>query len=69
MTQVQFSQMRHPVPMTPTLAPRLSMYPPMAPQQLFYGQAPPTMIPPQVTWKLYFSFYYYPKVSPCLILK
>jgi len=33
--------------MTPTLAPRLSMYPPMAPQQLFYGQAPPTMIPPQ----------------------
>ncbi|OEL31455.1 Polyadenylate-binding protein 8 [Dichanthelium oligosanthes] len=40
-------QMRPPVPMTPTLAPRLPMYPPMAPQQLFYGQAPPAMMPPQ----------------------
>jgi polyadenylate-binding protein len=47
MLQAQFSQMRHPLPMTPTLTPRLPMYPPMAPQQLFYGQAPPTMIPPQ----------------------
>jgi polyadenylate-binding protein len=47
MLQAQFSQMRPAVPMTPTLAPRLPMYPPMAPQQLFYGQAPPTMIPPQ----------------------
>lgn len=47
MLQAQFSQMRPPVPMTPTLAPRLPMYPPMAPQQLFYGQAPPAMIPPQ----------------------
>ncbi|WVZ86321.1 hypothetical protein U9M48_033122 [Paspalum notatum var. saurae] len=47
MLQAQFSQIRPTVPMTPTLAPRLPMYPPMAPQQLFYGQAPPTMIPPQ----------------------
>ncbi|KAK3142140.1 hypothetical protein QOZ80_4BG0342790 [Eleusine coracana subsp. coracana] len=47
MLQAQFSQMRPAVPMTPTLAPRMPMYPPMAPQQLFYGQAPPTMIPPQ----------------------
>ncbi|KAG0526535.1 hypothetical protein BDA96_06G154100 [Sorghum bicolor] len=47
MLQAQFSQMRPAVPMTPTLAPRLPMYPPMAPQQLFYGQAPPAMIPPQ----------------------
>jgi len=47
MLQAQFSQMRPPVPMTPTMAPRLPMYPPMAPQQLFYGQAPPAMIPPQ----------------------
>ncbi|XP_062226108.1 polyadenylate-binding protein 2-like [Phragmites australis] len=47
MLQAQFSQMRPAVPMTPTLAPRLPMYSPLAPQQLFYGQAPPTMIPPQ----------------------
>ncbi|XP_066343213.1 polyadenylate-binding protein 8-like isoform X2 [Miscanthus floridulus] len=47
MLQAQFSQMRPAVPMTPTLTPRLPMYPPMAPQQLFYGQAPPAMIPPQ----------------------
>ncbi|CAL5016051.1 unnamed protein product [Urochloa decumbens] len=47
MLQAQFSQMRPPVPITPTLAPRLPMYPPMAPQQLFYGQAPPAMMPPQ----------------------
>nr|CAB3485056.1 unnamed protein product [Digitaria exilis] len=47
MLQAQFSQMRPPVPMTPTMAPRLPMYPPMAPQQLFYGQAPPAMMPPQ----------------------
>jgi len=39
--------MRPAVPMTPTLAPRLPMYSPMAPQQLFYGQAPPAMMPPQ----------------------
>ncbi|AQK44640.1 Polyadenylate-binding protein 2 [Zea mays] len=47
MLQAQFSQMRPAVPMTPTLAPRLPMYSPMAPQQLFYGQAPPAMMPPQ----------------------
>ncbi|RLM66315.1 polyadenylate-binding protein 2-like [Panicum miliaceum] len=47
MLQAQFSQMRPPVPMTPTMAQRLPIYPPMAPQQLFYGQAPPAMIPPQ----------------------
>ena len=64
MIQAQFSQMRPPVPMTPTVAPRLPMYPPMAPQQLFYGQAPPAMIPPQVPWKLYFfSFEHYPQVK------
>lgn len=48
--QAQFSQMR-PVAMAPSLAPRVPMYPPGAPgigQQLFYGQAPPAMIPPQV---------------------
>lgn len=47
--QAQFSQMR-PVAMTPSLAPRMPMYPPGAPgigQQLFYGQAPPAIIPPQ----------------------
>ncbi|KAG8065119.1 hypothetical protein GUJ93_ZPchr0004g40457 [Zizania palustris] len=38
-----------PVPMTPSITPRLAMYPPMAPlgQQLFYGQAPPSIMPPQ----------------------
>ncbi|KAK9053921.1 hypothetical protein SSX86_024997 [Deinandra increscens subsp. villosa] len=49
--QAQFSQMR-PVAMTPSMmAPRMPMYPPGAPgmgQQLFYGQAPPAIIPPQV---------------------
>ncbi|GFS35196.1 poly(A) binding protein 2 [Actinidia rufa] len=50
-TQVQFSQMR-PVAMAmaPSLAPRMPMYTPGAPglgQQLFYGQAPPAIIPPQ----------------------
>lgn len=49
--QAQFSQMR-PVAMAPSLGPRMPMYPPGAPgigQQLFYGSAPPAMIPPQVT--------------------
>lgn len=48
--QAQFQQMR-PVAVTPALAPRMPMYPPGAPgigQQLFYGQAPPAMIPHQV---------------------
>ncbi|TVU15322.1 hypothetical protein EJB05_38838 [Eragrostis curvula] len=60
MLQAQFSQMRPAVPMTPTLAPRLPMYPPMAPQQLFYGQAPPTMIPPQPG----FGFQHVPGMRP-----
>nr|GMC56156.1 polyadenylate-binding protein 2-like [Ipomoea batatas] len=45
----QFSQMR-PVAMAPSLGPRMPMYPPGAPgigQQLFYGSAPPAIIPPQ----------------------
>ncbi|CAN7097734.1 unnamed protein product [Brassica rapa subsp. narinosa] len=44
--QAQFSQMR-PVP---AVGPRMPMYPPGGPpmgQQLFYGQGPPGMIPPQ----------------------
>ncbi|KAJ3677294.1 hypothetical protein LUZ60_003018 [Juncus effusus] len=46
--QAQFAQMR-PVAMGPTMAPRMPMYPPGAPmgQQMFYGQPPPSMIPPQ----------------------
>ncbi|KAK3019928.1 hypothetical protein RJ639_004911 [Escallonia herrerae] len=47
--QAQFSQMR-PVAMAPSIAPRMPIYAPGAPgigQQLFYGQAPPAMIPPQ----------------------
>ncbi|RVX00037.1 Polyadenylate-binding protein 2 [Vitis vinifera] len=46
----QFSQMR-PVSMAPSVAPRMPMYPPGAPglgQQLFYGQGPPAIIPPQL---------------------
>lgn len=49
MSQAQFSQMR-PMAMTPSVGPRMPMFPPGAPgigQQIFYGQAPP-MIPPQV---------------------
>lgn len=37
--------------MAPSVAPRMQMYPPGAPgigQQIFYGQAPPAIIPPQV---------------------
>ncbi|KAF2294743.1 hypothetical protein GH714_015931 [Hevea brasiliensis] len=47
--QAQFSQMR-PVTMTPSVAPRMPLYPPGGPglgQQIFYGQAPPAIIPPQ----------------------
>nr|WDD38965.1 polyadenylate-binding protein 2 [Fagopyrum tataricum] len=46
--QAQFSQLR-PVAMTPSVTPRLPMFPPGAPgmgQQIFYGQPPP-MMPPQ----------------------
>ncbi|KAJ8772876.1 hypothetical protein K2173_028053 [Erythroxylum novogranatense] len=47
--QAQFSQMR-PIAMAPSVAPRMPIYPPGAPgmgQQFLYGQAPPTIIPPQ----------------------
>ncbi|XP_059287373.1 polyadenylate-binding protein 2-like isoform X2 [Lycium ferocissimum] len=47
--QAQFSQLR-PVAMPPSLAPRMPIYPPGAPgigQQLFYGQGPPALLPPQ----------------------
>ncbi|RWR77576.1 polyadenylate-binding protein 2 [Cinnamomum micranthum f. kanehirae] len=46
--QAQFSQMR-PVSIPPPMAPRMPMYPPSGPvgQQLFYGQAPPALMPPQ----------------------
>lgn len=47
--QAQFSQLR-PVAIAPSVAPRMPMYPPGGPglgQQIFYGQAPPAMLPPQ----------------------
>ncbi|XP_010555994.1 PREDICTED: polyadenylate-binding protein 8 isoform X1 [Tarenaya hassleriana] len=47
--QAQFAQLR-PVNMPPVVSPRMPMYPPGGPgigQQLFYGQGPPAMIPPQ----------------------
>ncbi|XP_033130560.1 polyadenylate-binding protein 2 isoform X2 [Brassica rapa] len=47
--QAQFSQMR-PGAMPPSVGPRMQMYPPGGPgigQQVFYGQAPPPMIPSQ----------------------
>lgn len=37
--------------MAPSVAPRMQMYPPGGPglgQQIFYGQAPPAIIPSQV---------------------
>ncbi|KAJ6905905.1 polyadenylate-binding protein 8-like [Populus alba x Populus x berolinensis] len=46
--QAQFSQMR-PVAMAPSVG-RMPMYPPTGPglgQQIFYGQGPPAIIPPQ----------------------
>ncbi|XP_060173402.1 polyadenylate-binding protein 2-like isoform X1 [Lycium barbarum] len=49
LVQAQFSQLR-PVAMPPSLAPRMPIYPPGAPgigQQLFYGQGPPALLPPQ----------------------
>lgn len=48
--QAQFSQLRPPAIATP-VAPRMPLYPPGAPglgQQLFYGQGPPAILPPQV---------------------
>lgn len=51
-SQAQFSQMQ-PMAMASTVAPRgVPMYPPGGPgigQQIFYGQAPPTIISSQVT--------------------
>ncbi|KAL4271580.1 hypothetical protein GQ457_13G007270 [Hibiscus cannabinus] len=47
--QAQFSQMRS-LAMGPSVAPRMPMYSPSGPglgQQIFYGQGPPTMFPPQ----------------------
>ncbi|KAK6916421.1 Polyadenylate-binding protein/Hyperplastic disc protein [Dillenia turbinata] len=47
--QAQFAHMR-PVAMAPSVAPPMPIYPPGRPglgQQIFYGQAPPTIIPPQ----------------------
>ncbi|XP_045804372.1 polyadenylate-binding protein 2-like [Trifolium pratense] len=46
--QAQFSQMR-PVAISPSVAPRMPLYPPGAPgigQQFMYGQGPPAMMPP-----------------------
>ncbi|KAL0412573.1 UNVERIFIED_CONTAM: Polyadenylate-binding protein 8 [Sesamum radiatum] len=47
--QAQFAQMR-PITVAPTVAPRIPMYAPGGPglgQQIFYGQPPPAIIPPQ----------------------
>jgi polyadenylate-binding protein len=45
--QAQFSQMR-PIAMAPSIAPpRMPMFPPGGPGQVFYGQPPPAFIPPQ----------------------
>ncbi|XP_057465659.1 polyadenylate-binding protein 8-like [Actinidia eriantha] len=47
--QVQFSPMR-PVTMAPSVAPIMPIYPPGGPglgQQIFYGQGPPAIMPPQ----------------------
>jgi len=50
--QAQFAQMRAPITVTPALPTSLSAYhhpgaPRLAPQQLFYGQGPHGLIPPQ----------------------
>ncbi|KAL5714001.1 poly(A) binding protein Pab2 [Ranunculus cassubicifolius] len=47
--RLQFSQMR-PVAIAASVGPRMPMYPPGGPglgQQIFYGQGPPALIPPQ----------------------
>lgn len=57
--QAQFSQMRPPAMVAP-VNPRMPMYPPGAPglgQQLFYGQGPPALIPPQVIVRTFTSYY------------
>lgn len=48
--QAQFAQMR-PISVMPAATPRMPMYSPGGPglgQQIFYGQPPPAMLPPQV---------------------
>eukprot|EP00262_Sarcandra_glabra_P012238 TRINITY_DN3114_c0_g2_i1.p1 TRINITY_DN3114_c0_g2~~TRINITY_DN3114_c0_g2_i1.p1 ORF type:complete len:659 (+),score=142.30 TRINITY_DN3114_c0_g2_i1:326-2302(+) len=58
--QAQFSNMR-PVVMAPSVAPRMPMYPSGGPglgQQIFYGQGPPAIIPPQP------GFGYQPQLVP-----
>ena len=52
-----------PIAMAPAVAPRMPMYPPGGPglgQHIFYGQAQPTFIPPQVitSGNKNYSFYY-----------
>lgn len=45
--------------MQPSVGPRMPIFPPGGPgigQQMFYGQAPPNMIPPQVIIILAFNF-------------
>lgn len=62
--QAQFSQMRPPAMVAP-VNPRMPMYPPGAPglgQQLFYGQGPPALIPPQVI--IHSLTHYIRKVAP-----
>ncbi|XP_019166200.1 PREDICTED: polyadenylate-binding protein 8-like [Ipomoea nil] len=47
--QAQFAQMR-PIAITPQVGTRMPMYPPGGPglgQQIFYGQPPPALLPPQ----------------------
>ncbi|XP_078438013.1 polyadenylate-binding protein 2-like isoform X2 [Wolffia australiana] len=47
--RLQFAQMR-PMAMPPAVGPRVPMFPPGGPglgQQIFYGQGPPALIPPQ----------------------
>ena len=49
--QVQFSQMQNPVGVAQAMPTRLPIYPPRGPglsQPMFYGQGPPTLMPPQV---------------------
>jgi hypothetical protein len=51
-----------PVAMTSSVAPRMPMYPPGGPglgQQIFYGQAPPAIIPSQVTGFLICVLWYF----------
>uniref|UniRef100_A0A7N0UUP2 Polyadenylate-binding protein n=1 Tax=Kalanchoe fedtschenkoi TaxID=63787 RepID=A0A7N0UUP2_KALFE len=60
--RLQFSQMR-PVSMSPPYSPRMPIFHPGAPgmaQPIYFGQAPPTMIPPQP------AFGYQPQLIPGL---